>query len=298
MIAYVLIILNIEIFLNYLRGNILTQTVTSTFGELLKLWRKKAGLSQLDLALDADVSQRHLSFLESGRSQPTQSMVIRLAMILELPLRTQNIMLSAAGFSPVYTEHNLDAPEMAPIRQALSFILKQQEPYPAFVLNRYWQLMESNSAAAKMMAWFVDSPAQLLPLMVDGQLNMMKMVLHPEGLRENIENYDMVAEVLLQRLHREAKLEGEGSFSMELYQELASFNKDIQPVDLLSSAGHTPVLSTVFIKDGQRLNLFSTITTLGTPSDITLQELRIESLFPADESTDQLLKDIMAQIEC
>ncbi|MEZ0370945.1 MAG: helix-turn-helix domain-containing protein [Candidatus Sericytochromatia bacterium] len=268
--------------------------VGTPFGELLRHWRKKHGLSQLDLALIADVSQRHLSFLESGRSVPTQEMVLRLASVMELSLRTQNLLLSAAGFSPAYSESNLDAPEMQPIRQALDFMLRQQEPYPALVMDRHWNLMTSNQSAQLLLGSLIDL-SRLPPAMFpDGVLNIMCLTLHPQGLMPFLENREQVAAHLLQRMHREAMLAGADSLAQRLYQSLAAYYPQLDTSTHSPLEGQAPVLGSIFVKDGLRLNLFSTITTLGTPCDITLQELRIECLFPADPETDQLLRFLVA----
>ncbi len=268
-------------------------TLTTPFGELLRHWRKKCGHSQLELALLAEVSQRHLSFLESGRSAPTQEMILKLSTVMELPLRTQNLLLSAAGFSPAYSETNLDAPEMQPIRQALEFMLRQQEPYPAFVLDRHWNLMTSNQSAQILLGSLINFnqlPAEISP---QGVLNIMCLTLHPQGLMPYVENREQVASHLLQRMHREAMISGPDSLADQLYQQLSAHYPQLDISHHNPLEGHAPVLSTVFVKDGMRLNLFSTITTLGTPCDITLQEMRVESLFPADPETDVLLRRLV-----
>jgi transcriptional regulator with XRE-family HTH domain len=282
--------------LNSLRGNILTTRtqIGTPFGELLRHWRKKQGSSQLDLALMADVSQRHLSFLESGRSAPTQEMILRLAGVLELSLRTQNLLLSAAGFSPAYSETNLEAPEMQPIRQALDFMLRQQEPYPALVMDRHWNLMTTNQSAQILLGSLIDLSALPAAMFPDGVLNVMCLTLHPQGLKPYLENPEQVAAHLLQRMHREAMLAGADSLANSLYQSMSVYYPQLDTSNHSHIEGQAPVLGTIFVKDGLRLNLFSTITTLGTPCDITLQELRIESLFPADAETDRLLRAMVS----
>lgn len=270
-----------------------TLATANSFGEHLRHWRKSQGLSQLELALLANVSQRHLSFLESGRSAPTQEMILRLATVMELPLRTQNLLLSAAGFAPAHSETNLDAPEMAPIRRALDFMLAQQEPFPALVLDHHWNLLRANTAAHKLLGLLVNLKAPPPELCPAGPLNIMTLTLHPKGLQPFLENRDQVAAHLLQRLQREALLAGEDSPAMRHYRELLAFYPDLDTSGP-EQHGHAPFLSSIFVKDGMRLNVFSTITTLGTPGDITLQELRIESLYPADPGTEQLLRMLAA----
>lgn len=271
----------------------LTSTGSTPFGEQLRHWRKKQGLSQLELALMAEVSQRHLSFLESGRSAPTQEMILRLATVMELSLRTQNLLLSAAGFSPAYSETNLDAPEMKPIRQALDYMLRQQEPYPALVMDRHWNLITSNQSAQILLNTLVDLSRLPPDMFPDGVLNIMCLTLHPQGLMPYLDNGEQVAAHLLQRMHRESILAGTGSPAEKLYQQLGAYYPQLDTSQHNPIQGHAPVLSSVFVKDGLRLNLFTTITTLGTPCDVTLQEMRIESLFPADPESDALLRELV-----
>lgn len=266
------------------------QSQQNTFGERLKFWRKHQGRSQLELALLADVSQRHISFLESGRAQPTEDMVLHLSRVLELEFRIQNLLLSAAGFAPLYTEHNLEAPEMLAVKQAIDFVLKQQEPYPAFVLDRHWSLLASNMGAQHLLAWFYpEGPPETL--LFHGHLNIMKIMLSPLGLRPFISNFETVAYILLQRLQREALVGLNDPLSQDLYSQLKD-HWDLKHAKISPHQGHAPVLSTRFSKDGEHLSLFSTIATLGTPTDITLQELRIESLFPADTQTRQWFEQL------
>lgn len=258
----------------------------ATFTTLLKSWRKQRGFSQLALALASNVSQRHLSFLESGRSQPSREMILRLGTILEIPFRDQNALLTAAGFAPVFVESDLYAPELAPIRQALDFMLHQQEPYPAIVMDRYWNQLESNQSAQRLLTHLI-KPEQLTNCCsARGQVNLMKAMLHPDVLRPIVINWDAVAAVSIRRVHREAIAAGENSLSELLFQEVLKF-PDIKT--LWQSNDHetwqVPLLTVKFEKEGHVLAFFSTLATLGTPYDITLQELRIECLFPADEIT-------------
>ena len=258
----------------------------ATFTTLLKSWRKQRGFSQLALALASNVSQRHLSFLESGRSQPSREMILRLGTILEIPFRDQNALLTAAGFAPVFVESDLYAPELAPIRQALDFMLHQQEPYPAIVMDRYWNQLESNQSAQRLLTHLI-KPEQLTNCCsARGQVNLMKAMLHPDVLRPILINWEAVAAVSIRRVHREAIAAGENSLSELLFQEVLKF-PDIKT--LWQSNDHetwqVPLLTVKFEKEGHVLAFFSTLATLGTPYDITLQELRIECLFPADEIT-------------
>jgi transcriptional regulator with XRE-family HTH domain len=257
------------------------------FGTLLKQWREHRSLSQLDLALTSQVSQRHISFLESGRAQPSQEMVLQLATGLDMPLRHQNLMLSAAGFAPIHTETDLSAPEMASICKAIDFILGQQEPYPAIVIDRYWNLLRANQGATRLLNTFID-PDQLQTLFcVDGKINLMRVTFDPQGLRPFIVNWEVCVGHLLQRVHREANSSIASEQSTALFDELISYPGVLDFWKTWHrSTQDDLVLGLHLKKDDLNLRFFSTIATLGTPNDVTLQEIRIECLFPADEVTD------------
>ena len=259
----------------------------NSFGTLLKQWRDRRSLSQLDLAVASQVSQRHISFLESGRAKPSQEMVLRLAAVLEIPLRHQNLMLSAAGFFPLHAETDLSAPEMSSICKALDFILRQQAPYPALVIDRYWNLLLTNEGAARLLSTFI-APEKLQTLFSrDGKINLMRVAFDPQGLRPFIANWEEVARHVLQRIHREVNAAIESEQSALLFNELMAYPG---VTNLWHSTNRsTPndlILTTHLQKKDLSLRFFSTIATLGTPYDITLQEIRIECLFPADEETE------------
>lgn len=258
-----------------------------SFGMLLKQWRNQRGFSQLDLALTSQVSQRHISFLESGRAKPSQEMVLQLAAFLEIPLRQQNLMLSAAGFAPIHTETDLSAPEITSVRKALDFMLHKQEPYPAFAIDRYWNLLLTNNGADRLLAAFI-APDKLRTLFyIDGKINLMRLVFHPQGLRPFIVNWENFANHLLQRVHRSAMAEGEGDRSHQLLKELMSYPGIAEIWNIANTATPNTLLLGIHLKrNALELQFFSTIATLGTSYDITLQELRIECLFPADAATE------------
>jgi transcriptional regulator with XRE-family HTH domain len=259
-----------------------------SFGMLLKQWRDRRNFSQLDLALISEVSQRHISFLESGRAKPSQEMVLQLATVLEIPLRQQNLLLSAAGFAPIHTETDLSAPEMAPVRKAIDLMLHQHEPYPAFAIDRYWNLLLTNKGATRLLDAFI-APEKLHSLFyVDGKINLMRVMFHPQGLRPFMVNWESIASHSLQRLYRETLVERESDFSTVLMNELMSY-PDVDRIWQTERriAQHALLLSVHLQRDELELKFFSTIATLGTPYDITLQELRIECLFPADEATER-----------
>lgn len=262
-----------------------------SFGKLLKSWRNQRGFSQLNLALASDVSQRHISFLESSRANPSRDMVLKLAAVLNVPLRDQNIMLTAAGFDPIYSESDLLSPELEPIRQAIGFILKQQEPYPALVMDRYWNLIQHNTSSQKLINWLIEPEKLHNNFYIDGKINLMRLMLHPQGLKPFIANWSELACHLMQRVYRETITTGENNEYMLLFNEIQTYPDVIQVWQKPNPySWQIPLLTVQFIKEEISFNFFTTITTLGTPHDILLQELRIESLFPADKITEMNLR--------
>jgi len=266
------------------------QTATTTppldsFGDLLRYWRGKRGLSQLELAGDSAISQRHLSFLESGRSQPSREMVLKLGLVLDIPLRQRNLMLTAAGFATAYSERNLTDPELREVKQALDFMLAQQEPYPALVVDRLWNLVMANQPAARLIHWLIGAPPSGAQQAAGG-VNVVRMLLHPDGVRGMVANWQDVAGDLISWIHREAVSEGPAGPAHDLLNELLEIEgipSDWRVPNLESRI--VPFLPLVLRKDGIELKMFTSITTLGTPHDVTLHELRVESFFPADDAT-------------
>lgn len=255
------------------------------FSAALRYWRGKRGYSQLQLSTIGEVSQRHISFLESGRSQPSKSLILKLGTVLDIPLRQRNVMLLAAGFAPAYQERKLSDPEMSVVQQALTFMLAQQAPYPALVVDRLWNLQLSNAPAAGMIRWLLGMPAdQQIP--DHGAVNVLRLMFDPNGLRPYIVNWQEVFADLLQWIQREAMSDGPGSEATALLAELAQFAGPVPEGETpATDRPALPFLPVTLRKDGVELNLFTTIATLGTPRDVTLHELRIESFFPADEAT-------------
>jgi transcriptional regulator with XRE-family HTH domain len=261
---------------------------STPFGELLRAWRGVRHASQLTLALDAEISQRHVSFLESGRAAPSRAMVLRIAAALDLPLRARNDLLGTAGYAPVYPERPLDAAELERARDALGRILAHHEPYPALVLDRSWNIVLRNRAAARILARCIDEAA-MVQRSPDGRLNFLRLYFDPCGLRSHIQSWEHTGPSLMARLRREAAAYP-GSPSEALLRELLP---SVPPL-VVPEAGDealTPTLPLVLaIDDGETLRLFNTLTTFGTPQDVTLQELRIEMSFPADDDSDRLLR--------
>ncbi len=259
-----------------------------TFGALLKQWRDRRSFSQLELALTSQVSQRHISFLESGRAKPSQEMILQLATVLEIPFRDQNLMLSAAGFAPIHTETDLSDPEMASVCKAINFMLSQQEPYPAIVIDRYWNLLLANQGANRFLNIFIDLEKLQSLFCVNGKINLMRFTFDPQGLRPFVVNWEELAGHLLQRVYREANSSIESEQSALLFDELMRYP---DAAELWKTSTKSPqndlILTTHFKQNDLDLRFFSTIATLGTPYDITLQEIRIECLFPADDETER-----------
>jgi transcriptional regulator with XRE-family HTH domain len=260
----------------------------SSVGALLQDWRKLRHLSQLALAMNADVSPRHVCFLETGRARPSREMILHLAKALDVPLRERNMLLIAAGFAPVYRETTFDSPELGRVRQALDAILRQQEPYPAVVMNRCWDVLATNVAAQRFFGFLLGDRAASAPP------NVIRMMFHPSWLRPYVHDWDSAAESLVQRMHREALAGVRDGATARLFEEVLAYpdvprrwrNPNVD-------AAMVPVVPVCFVKDGKRFNYFSTVTTLGTPLDVTLEEIRIECFFPVDERTEELARELV-----
>jgi transcriptional regulator with XRE-family HTH domain len=264
------------------------------FGPMLRAWRRRRGASQLALALQSGVSQRHVSFLESGRAKPSREMVVQLTTALDVPLRQRNAMLLAAGYAPVYRESNLAAPELTPVRQAIERILKQQEPYPAVVIDRLWNLLQANEAGQAFTVFLFEGPPPPPP--PGKQPNLLRWLLDPKALRSKIANWEEVARYLVSTTFAEILADGGEPKALAYIEEImaypdvpASFRK------LRFEDRPPPVLTADYIVGGKSLSVFTTIATLGTPQDITLQEVRIECFFPADERSDALFRSLAAK---
>jgi len=254
----------------------------TTVGRLIQQWRRVRKKSQLLLALQAGVSARHLGFVELGRANPSREMVLLLAGVLDVPLRERNSLLLAAGYAPLYRETGLDAPAMGHARKALEMILQHQEPYPAVVMDRHWNILTSNSAAVRLFGQLLALPAGGAPA------NVIRLMFDPGGLRPYVANWEAVAEALVQRIHRETIGGVPDEETVALLEEILSFPgvpKRWRSPDLLAPLP-TPYLPVQFRKGDLAMDFFSTVTTLGTPLDVTLQEIRIECFFPATESTE------------
>jgi transcriptional regulator with XRE-family HTH domain len=249
-------------------------------GTLLRDWRRRRHMSQLDLALEAGISTRHLSFVETGRSRPSAEMVLHLADQLEVPLRDRNQLLLAAGYAPAYAQRDFDDPELAPVREALGRVLAGHEPYPAVVVDRHWGMVAANAAVGLLTAGVA---AHLL----EPPVNVLRLGLHPEGLARRIANLAEWRAHLLDRLGCQAVATGDPALAA-LHAELAAYPGGPEPVP---SPRIDEIAVPLRLRDGDReLSFISTVTTFGTAVDITVAELAIEAFYPADAPTAELLR--------
>ncbi len=250
-------------------------------GDHLRAWRMRRRMSQMDLALEAEISTRHLSFLETGRARPSREMVLLLAEQLEVPLRDRNVILVAAGFAPVFAERSLDDPGMAAARRAVDVILAAHEPYPALVVDLRWNLVAANAAVAPMLEG-VD------PALLAAPLNVIRLSLHPRGLASRIANLGEWHAHVLERLRRQAELTADPGL-IALIEEIRGYPKPPAPDRRPEDYGGVAIPFQLMVGD-QMLSLFGTTTVFGTPVDITLSELTLETFFPADPATAEALR--------
>jgi transcriptional regulator with XRE-family HTH domain len=254
-------------------------------GAMLRYWRDLRGRSQLELSSDTGVSQRHISFIESGRSSPGRQTLMDIAQALDVPLRERNALLLAAGYAPVYSEAPWDASEMQGVTRALERMLRQHEPFPAVVMDRYWNVLVSNEAAPRFFNCFIDMKKRT------GPRNMLHLMFDPGGMRPHVADWDQVAPTLIHRITRESVGHFTDSKTQELIAALLSYpgtKAEWNTPRVVPTTSTLPVIPLGFIHDSATLRYFSMVTTVGTPQTIAAQELRIECLFPVDESTEAL----------
>ncbi len=258
------------------------QTAQRPVGELLREWRERRRLSQLSLALDAEISTRHLSFVETGRSAPSREMVLRLAEQLEVPLRERNSLLLAAGYAPVYAESGLDTEPMTAIRTAIRQLLAAHEPYPAVVVDRFWNLLDMNASVALFTA-------DIAPDLLAPPVNVLRLALHPDGLAPRTVNLGEWRAHLLGRLRRQVAFTADPRLA-DLYDELRAYPCS-QPEPEVELPGPGDVVVPLRVRHGDaELAFFSTVATFGTPLDVTVSELMIESFYPANSETAAVLR--------
>lgn len=260
-------------------------------GVLLRHWRNLRGRSQLDLSLDAGLSQRHLSFVESGRSEPSREKLMAIAEALDIPLRERNTLLLAAGYAPLYADTAWDAPEMQSVTKALDRMLRQHEPFPAVVMDRYWNVLMANESTPRFFDCFIDMRAR------EGRRNLLHLMFDPEGMRPFLANWEQAAEGLLGRVTRESVGRLVDETTKQLLSGLLAY-PDVKTEWKVPQVSNTmPVIPLSFVKGDRLLHYLSMITTVGTPQTIAAQELRIECMFPVDEATEQHHIELMRGVE-
>ena len=256
----------------------------SHFGELIKDWRRNRGLSQMELGFEADISSKHISFLETGKAQPSREMIIRLSNSLDIPLSERNILFSAAGFAEAYSRMDIEQPEMKPVKDALTIILDNHAPYPAVVFDWDWNILLANEPQQKMMQIF----CEIQPDFPETQ-NILEMLFDPNAFKPFIENWDEVAALILQRLHREKIMyQDRHSDRLDKLLNYPGIPMNWQSISFIEPA--RPMVNVTLNLGELKLKLFSTLATFGTAVDITMQELTIEQYFPLDEVTRQFFE--------
>jgi transcriptional regulator with XRE-family HTH domain len=259
--------------------------VATPFGTLLRRWRDVRAMSQLTLATEAGISTRHLSFLETSRAQPSREMVQLLAGMLDVPLGDRNALLVSAGYAPAYGERPLTSPELEPVRRALQFTLRQQEPFPALVVDGEWNIVMANEGSHRIFELFSDPDHDK-----NVHKNVMRTVFCPSGLRRYIVNWEELAGCLVNSLHNQVAATGSEAMA-RLRDELLAYPGVPARWSVPDpSVTMPPLVSMHLRKDDLSLTFFSMITTMGTPRDVTLQQLKIECFFPADAATEQLAR--------
>jgi transcriptional regulator with XRE-family HTH domain len=268
--------------------------MSGAVGEQLRGWRQRRHLSQLELACEAEISARHVSFIETGRSLPSREMLLKLAERLAIPLRERNLLMLAAGFAPVYSERKLDDPALSQVRKAIELVLAGHEPYPALAIDRHWSMVSANSVLPAMLAGVA---ARLL----EPPINVLRVALHPEGLAPRVENFLEYRSHLLSRLRHQIDATADPVL-VELLAELESYpipartqvlDGDGVDRERARAEDYGGVIVPMQLRTPFGLmSFFGTITVFGTPLDVTLEELAIESMFPADPHTAQLLASL------
>jgi transcriptional regulator with XRE-family HTH domain len=260
-------------------------------GELLREWRERRRLSQLDLASESDISSRHLSFLETGRSQPSREMVLKLSERLEIPLRERNVLLVAAGYAPIFTERSLDDTALQAAREAIDLVLTGHEPYPALAIDHHWTLLAANKTIFPLLGG-------VAPALLEPPINVLRMSLHLEGLAPRIANYDEWRSHLLTRLRRQIDLSAD-KVLVELMSELRSYPYPARADSSRHESRRSEMNVVVPLElktDAGVLSFISTTTVFGTPLDITLSEIALESFFPANPKTAEVLRQLATTV--
>ncbi|MEX3937302.1 helix-turn-helix domain-containing protein [Paraburkholderia phymatum] len=258
-------------------------TLPGELGSLLRYWRDVRGVSQLDLSLDAGISQRQISFIESGRSVPGRETLLTLAQTLDVPLRERNALLLAAGYAPMYSEAPWNAQEMHSVIGALERVVRRHEPFPAIVMDRHWNVLMTNDAAPRFFNCFIDMASR------EGPRNMLHLMFDPQGMRPYLADWDTVSRSLLQRVYRESVGRVIDGDTARLLDELLAYPdvpRDWKSWHAPAAAPAMPMIPLGFAKDGAVLRYFSMVTSVGAPQNVAAQELRLECMFPVDDATE------------
>jgi transcriptional regulator with XRE-family HTH domain len=267
------------------------KALPSELGGLLRYWRDVRGMSQLDLSLEAGVSQRQISFIESGRSVPGRDTLLTLAQTLDVPLRERNALLLAAGYAPMYSEAPWNAQEMHSVIGALEQVVRQHEPFPAIVMDRHWNVLMTNDAAPRFFDCFIDMASR------KGPRNMLHLIFDPQGMRPFVADWDTVSRSLLQRVHRESVGHMVDAGTRRLLDELLAYPdvpRDWKMHRGTCAAPTMPMIPIGFMSEGAVLRYFSMVTTVGAPQNVAAQELRVECMFPADDETAARHRQLLA----
>lgn len=260
-------------------------SMSRTVGDMLRDWRQRRRMSQLLLASEAEISTRHLSFVESGRAQPSREMVMHLAERLDVPLRARNALLVAAGYAPLYRERQLSDPQLDAARAAIDLVLKGHEPYPAVAIDRHWTIVAANNALAPLLT-------AAKPALLEAPVNALRLSMHPDGIASQIANWHAWRAHLLSRLQRQVDVSADPTLAA-LYDELAAYPTppDAEPADDSPASPLEQIAVPLRLRtEIGVLSFFSTTTVFGTPVDVTLSELAIEAFFPADPQTAEALR--------
>jgi transcriptional regulator with XRE-family HTH domain len=261
-----------------------------TIGDLLRDWRLRRRLSQLELACEADISTRHLSFLETGRSIPSREMVLHLAEQLEVPKRERNVLLVAAGYAPIFPERSLHDPVLQGARKAIDLVLEAQKPYPAFALDRHWNIVASNGGLPQLYVG-------VSPALLQQPINALRLGLHPDGLASKVVNLAEWSAHLLARLKRQIDLTGDTKLA-DLLHEVSKYPSGVSKTSSPAGSEQHAVLVPLQIRiDTAILSFFSTTTIFGSPVDVTLSELALECFYPADDATAQAVRSLSGEPE-
>lgn len=272
---------------NYAPGN---REAEQPFSALLKSWRATRRCSQLELATESQISQRHLSFLESGRAQPSRAMIVRLAEVLRVPLQQRNELLLAAGFAPLYLRRSLDDADLAPIREALQTTLRHHEPFPALVVDRHWDVILHNSAVERLIGLLGPPEHTWQKVDASGRRNLLRLTLHPDGLQPLVIDWHQTAGAVLSRLQLEVLANPELASLRVLLRDLQALPGVPSGCAADSGDGPLPPVITLRLRHGQHsLELFSLICAFSSPIDQTVEDLRLELLFPGNAFTAEFL---------